>query len=131
MFNVNWGANPWLIIPKDKKWQDTTFIHCSPRRPMDPRQIYPNIDDAVFISQDESEYNDFASRVKPIKYFKPSSFTEMVVAISSCKLFIGGLSAPLAIAYASFTNCISQDQNTIDSTHFRNMNEIWTNFKFI
>lgn len=132
VYDVNWGSHPWITInKKDERWKDTIFVHTSINRPIDPSILIMSIDKAIFISEDENEYNDFAKRVKPIRYFKPSCFREMVVSIASCKLFIGSLSAPLAIAYASFTKCMTRDQSTIDFRHFYEMQSVWPHFSII
>jgi hypothetical protein len=47
--------------------------------------------------------------------------------ISSCKLFIGSLSAPLSVAHAVHSDRIIGLTETIDSVHNQQFEEIWDN----
>lgn len=136
-YDVEWGVSPWLSVEeKDLQWRDKVLVHSSLQRPLPVSQIDPSLwEDAVFISQDEKEWEFFKNRnhvvATHLTYYRPNSFYDMVSAIASCKLFVGSLSAPLAIAHACHTPSLTRDPKTIDSIHVRTLPNIWSHFTII
>lgn len=104
-YNVEWGAHQWLNLPKDSKWNDKVIINASLSRPIvniDFQKVYSKYKDSLlFVGFDMNEYIGFKNRTNiNIECYSPSSLYELCIIINSCKLFIGGLSAPLAFSYA-------------------------------
>ena len=62
--------------------------------------IQGNEDNVLFITNNDSEYNNFKSIHPTIEYYKVSDIYDLVVALNSCKLFIGNQSMPFAMASA-------------------------------
>ena len=69
---------------------------------VDYKRIYDIYTDSlVFISNNVSHYEYFKEQTNlNLIHYNPVDFTDMCVAINSCKLFIGNLSSPLSIAHA-------------------------------
>ena len=83
--------------------------------------IYGN--SLIFVGFDYTDYELFISKLSDtnIKYYCPTSLEEFVNIVNSCKMFIGGLSAPLAIAFAVHKRCIIDLHNSADCNHFINL----------
>jgi hypothetical protein len=101
-------------IPETYKWldnieindefKDKIIIHNSVVR-HNPQFNWEGIidgisNDILFITSNDTEYGKFNFKNDKIKLFKASTVSEMVIAINSCKLFIGNQSLPFAIASA-------------------------------
>lgn len=91
----------WLFTNKiDKKTQGKTLVHRSTKRHNENFDWEGVInEDVLFITTDKNEYNGFAFRDK-VELYLVNTISEMAIAISSCKKFIGNQSAPFAIASA-------------------------------
>jgi hypothetical protein len=129
-YNVEWGKRPWLVASYDEKWKDKIVINTiNYRWPKNIEfkklnELYPN--ELVFMSFHKFQYDFFETTTGiAIEYYKPNSFLEMVTIINSCKLFIGALSSPLAIA-----NSLHKDRicglchiisDNIRNSHFENI----------
>ena len=104
-YDIHLGKHKWLDVSYNDKWKDTVFINVSSNRfPMnvDYNRIF-NVykDSLVFISNNVSHYEYFINQTNlNIIHYNPVDFTDLCVAINSCKLFIGNLSSPLSIAHA-------------------------------
>lgn len=115
-YNINWTKHPWITLPniliKDSKWENKIIVNTTSHRfPafinfQEKYSLYG--DDLVFVTMEESNYNDFVKNtgLSNIPCHLLTSFTELCIILYSCKLFISGLSAPLAIAFAMHTPCI-------------------------
>lgn len=134
-YNVDWGLSPWLHVEKDDYWSDKVLVHSSLQRPLPITGLLQSVDlkNVMFVSQSEKEWETFQKNnpTLEISYHKPNSFYDMVVAIASCKLFVGSLSAPLAIAHACFTASMTKDLKTIDSIHVRTLPLVWPHFRLV
>ena len=108
-YNINWGQNTWINLEKNEKWKNKIFINATSTRPIVniDASYYEKLiekygDDVQFLAFNEDDYIFFKNLLQiELPLFKPISFTEMCIAINSCKLFIGGLSMPLTIAHAT------------------------------
>jgi hypothetical protein len=104
-FNVEWGKLPWIHVKQEMNLQSLVLFHCSMRHRPELstlkkciKQFSPNI---MFVTDDVDEYNDFKTYCEEyLPLFLVNSLHQLASAISSCKMFIGNLSAPLAIAHA-------------------------------
>jgi hypothetical protein len=136
VYSVEWGKHPWLDVPTNEKWRDTILINTTDYRY--PVTIDFNLlnkqypDKLVFISANESEYNNFIRKTSLlIPFYKFNDFQHLCIAIKSCKLFVGSLSAPLAIANALNTNrIIGLCSNKLDNALNIDLNIIWDNVKY-
>lgn len=139
-YNIDWGKNRWLYVDTDDKYKDTVFISCSFTR------SFPNIDynilfspyekdKVIFLTQNMDEYTNFNKLTGyELNVLVVKSLEEMVIAINSCKLFIGSLSSPLTIAHSLHKDTIvllrppSVDYATI---HMKNISDVLPNTKIV
>ena len=126
-YSVTWGKHKWLTFKADDK--DIILVSTNPYRFPVSIDFITSIKmyqeqgcEIIFISDNEHYYQDFITRTQlSIPFYKPTSFTEICMLIHSCKLFIGNLSAPLAIAFACHKKNIIGFAGTIDDIHNKNM----------
>lgn len=120
-YNIEWAKHKWIAAIKDDKWKDKVIINTVHYRY--PEHLnFQEINDLysgniVFITSDKNEYHDFMERTNlfDIPLYILSSFTELCIILSSCKLFIGSYSGLLAVAYSIHTPSIigyNIDENT-------------------
>lgn len=136
-YNIDLGLHNWLNnIPYDSKWENTVLINTTDYRPIIDKipihdlKIRYKYCRFVFISIFKDHYNDFLNRNRiteeNIEYYNPSSLMDAVVAIHSCKIFIGSLSALLCIAYAlhhkSITVMVSNNYDNILHSNMKHLN---------
>jgi hypothetical protein len=132
IYNVPWGLHRWIDIPKDDKWKDTVIINAPPYRNISPNINYLEISktygkNLLFMSFNQQDYFIFMDKTSIlIDYYCPNSLYEFVQAISSCKLFVGELSAPLSISIACHTETIiPYVEDDGDSIHNYKYDEFW------
>jgi hypothetical protein len=140
-YNIEWGKNKWLDVPIDTAWNDTILFSTTLYRTTFYRPI-KNLHDEhfeelflkygkriKFMDLDPEQTNIFNEKYGcfAIDIFKPSNLYEAVVAINSCKIFIGNLSSPLAIAYCLHKKCVVGLSNLIDDGHHFGLEEIMPN----
>ena len=126
-YNVSWGVHPWILTNqvdvnlKDKILVCQTSIRV---REIDYPKFFQehglDISEAIFLTQDENQTcNDM-----PIHHVK--SLDEMIIAINSCKLYIGNLSSPTAIANALHKKSITLLSPILkeDNTHVHGLEKI-------
>lgn len=122
-YNVTWGIDKWLTVPHDNTFNDTILITTTSYRPaynIDFTYICKNYCKRIkFIdlTDDETEHFKTEFNANDIAFYKPGSIYELAVAINSCKLFIGNMSTPLAIACALHKTSIVGLCNTIEQNH--------------
>ena len=127
-YNISWGKHKWLQLENKDSIKDKIFISTTPYRfpsITDITNILTNYkkDEIIFISQEDSFYEDFINRTKSdISFYKIVNFTEMCILINSCKLFIGNLSSPLSISYACHKPNIVLFNESCESDNIRNAN---------
>lgn len=122
-YGLEWSKNPWLKLPQNNIWDDKILINYSERRKMcninfEELNIFK--DKLIFIGFEKDGYEDLKSKNINIDYYCPTSLYEFAVAINSCKLFIGGISSPLTLAFACHKNCVV-GLDTIDNIWFSNL----------
>ena len=131
-YHVEWGKHKWITVNNDEKWNNTIFINTTHYRgviKLNFQSLYSKYNDKlIFISADINQYHSFTKiSGLHIPYIQINSFTELCTMISSCKLFIGSLSAPLAVAHAVHSDRIIGLTTDIDSVHNQQFEEIWDN----
>jgi len=103
-YNVQWGKHPWIRIERDNKWNNRILVNTTNYRwpNLDFQLLYKIFGDSLlFISADAEQYTHFCNTTNlSIEYQQITDFDELCCAIGSCGLFVGALSAPLAIAHA-------------------------------
>jgi hypothetical protein len=134
-YNVNWGINKWLDVPIDNSWNDTILFNTTFYRQINLGNI--KIEDLLikynkcikFLDVDPEQTDIFIKNYGnfEIEIYKPSNLYECIVAINSCKLFIGNLSLPLAVAYCLHKKCIVGLANIIDDVHHLGLENLMTN----
>ena len=135
---VEWGTNPWIKVPHNPLFENTVCIHSSEIREntkFDMNAMLkgnPN-DKFIFISGVDAEYEKFVLRSKTVEipFVKLTSFNDMCSAIYNCKLFIGNLSMPLAIADSMFKKRICLLSGSIDDNHVTIMKDMWRELSII
>jgi hypothetical protein len=134
LYNVDWGKHKWIDVKTDPKWSNKVLLNTSSTRwPLiDFNLIYTKYkDDLMFIASNKKDYDLFCEKTKlPVEYYKITDFEELCSAISSCKLFIGNLSAPLAIAHSVNTNRICGLFGGWDDPLNQNLDKIWSNISY-
>jgi len=127
-YGVEWGSHQWLYLPLDEKWESKVFISYPTYRDLVDDIDYKMIlekygkENVYFISQNKEDYDRFQTAYHlDIEFVQPSTLFEFVVMIRSCKLFIGALSAPLTIAFASYTPCVPAMPPSMQD-HIHNIN---------
>ena len=141
-YNVNWGYSKWISVKNDSKWKDTIFINMTSYRfsnNIDFNLLYSIYGKSlVFISPTEDNYNYFKEKTGlNIDLYSPKTFTDLCIAISSCKLLIGGLSAILSIGHSLhipriITNATTDCYIDTNSDNIRNsdLNKLWDNIYY-
>ena len=105
-YNIEWGKRKWFESNYNSFWSDKIVINTTNYRFPVFIDFFNTLDkdsDYVFISSDKSHFEFFMKYInndRVILYYEFKSFDELVTIINSCKLFIGGFSAPLSIAHA-------------------------------
>jgi hypothetical protein len=132
VYTVPWGSHPWIKIPTLDKWKETVIINAPPYRKISPNIDYAKISrhfgtNLIFMSFNQADYFTFLDRTHlTLEYYCPISLYEFVQAIASCKLFVGELSAPLAISFACHTQTIvPYVEGDGDSIHNYKFNLFW------
>lgn len=135
-YNVEWGKHKWINVPIDEAWINKVIINTT-----DYRWAY-NIDfqllfskygnDLIYISADESQYQHFVNMTGlNIQFYKFTTFIELCTIITSCKLFVGSLSAPLTIANAVHISRIcGYGRNSAEINFNNELDLIWDNFRY-
>lgn len=136
-YNIEWGANPWLSTETDDTYKDYILINTTNYRWADNIDFYKlyNMypERVIYISADVMQYTHFIqmTNLYNIPYLKVNSFEHLCTLISSCCLFVGSLSAPLAVAHSFNKQRICNINNGIDSIMVKNLNQIWDTITFI
>jgi len=132
-FQVEWGKHKWLDVPYDEKWKDCILINTIHYRGtiqnIDFPKIYEKYNNTykfLFVCNSEEHYKHFVETYKiNIECCYLNTFTEICVAIRSCKLFIGALSMFLTIAHACHTpHLIGLNECIEDTVRVSNMDQI-------
>jgi len=135
-YNVKWGKNKWLDVPIDNSWNDAILFSTTFYRPISNlenvhlEELFLKYGKSIkFLDLDpeqtiifNNKYGHFA-----IDIFKPSNLYDTAVAINSCKLFIAGISSPLAIAYCLHKKCIVGLSNGPHDIHHHGLEKLMTN----
>lgn len=131
-YNIKWGYSKWMCVEKDPQWNDTVFINMTSYR--FPNNVNFNLlyskygKSLVFISPTEDNYNYFKQQTSlNIELYSPKTFTELCIAIASCKLLIGGLSSILSIGHALQIPRIILNGEGTDKIRNNDLNKIWKN----
>jgi hypothetical protein len=134
-YNIEWSKTSWFKIQGNPDYTNTVFISTSPNRwwcePFDCSMLVSSLgSDVRFLASEKSNYDHFVSKTGiDIPLVNPSNFTELVSAIQGCKLFIGTLSAPLAIADALHKKRIALQQDDSDGRIASNTNPSFITYK--
>jgi hypothetical protein len=107
-FDVDWGKLPWIQSDQDSQYSSSILFNHSDMRynkNIDINNIIHILKNTnrpiYFICFDESEYNRFSIRYQiSLPIIVCSNILDMSKKINSCYLFVGNLSAPLAISLA-------------------------------
>jgi hypothetical protein len=134
LYNIDWGKHKWIEVKHDPKWSNKVLINTTWYRwpHLDFGLLYSKYkDDLVFISYNKTEYDCFCERTGlQIEYCNISDFAEICCAISSCKLFVGSLSAPLSIAHSLHVNRVCGLHGGYDDSFNYNLDKIWSNMRY-
>lgn len=128
-FGIEWGKHKWIeYISVDPKWEGSVLLNYNPKRSMvasELKALYALYGDSMtFVSFSVDDYIDCMNVLGvSIPFYKPASLFDMCVCINSCKLFIGGLTAPLAFSMALHKPSLvlkppSRSQYSVDFVHF-------------
>lgn len=135
-YDIEWGKHKWIIAPMDQTYRNKVVINTTHYRfcdNIDFKKLYAEYgDEIVFVSADENQYRHFLGKTGiSIPFVKVENFSQLCVILSSCKLFVGSRSAPLAIAHATKVNQIFgtsvEESNPLTVVELQN---IWEHIKF-
>jgi hypothetical protein len=137
IFHVEWGKHKWIHAETDEQYQNKVLINTSTKFNRfgdngDYQKLYHEYqDDLIYVGFEESQYADFVQRTHlTIPFHKMENFSKMCIAIHSCKLFVGSLSAPLTIAHATFVpHIVMHNHGCIDAVHVTKLLENWSHMK--
>ena len=122
-YNIEWAKNKWLFLPFDEKYKDCILIGHSKMR-YNKSLNYSNFlkssgKKVYFVTTDIQEYHYFQNKCLSNKYecILFQDLIDLWKAISSCYLYIGNLSSPLAVAYACHKYSISILTSDLDDHH--------------
>jgi len=135
IYKVAWGQHRWLDnLPVDEKFTDKIVLNFSNVRGVrlsELTSIYSKYGDSlIFVSFSRDDYDYYMNIMgvtKQIPFYCPSSLYDMCSYINSAKMFIGGLSAPLAFAMSMHKpsivmqpvpDVIGQPSFSLDYKHF-------------
>jgi len=137
-YNVEWGKRKWIESAHDPLWSDKIVVNTTSHRfPASNNflNIFNNKIDYtnfIFISSDKSHYDFFKERTNNnLTYYQIKSFEELITIINSCKLFIGGFSAPLAIAHSLHKDRIICNSESNEDTKMNNLTNFLPNIQLI
>lgn len=129
-YNIEWAKNKWLNnINILKEWENKIVINTVQYRFPNMSFFEPlkNVDlsNYVFVSFLKNDYDYFINKTNLlVNYYSLKSLMELCIIVNSCKLFIGSLSAPMAIATALQTKCAYGIDDTCPYIYlFRNLDK--------
>ena len=119
-YGLPWGSRPWIRVPTTHDYSNITFLSVTPNRPcedLDFNYILSKVPGTpVFLSTEDGQETYFLERFKipTLPVFRANTFQELATALAGCKLFVGTLSMPLALADAMGVNRIALLPNSDD-----------------
>jgi hypothetical protein len=134
-YDIEWSKTPWFKLQGNSEYNNTIFISTSPNRwwqePFDCSMLVSQLGpDVRFLASEKSNYDHFVSKTGvTLPLVNPSDFTELVCAIQGCKLFVGTLSAPLAVADALHKKRIALQQDDNDGLIASKTNSSFLTYK--
>lgn len=130
-FSVPWGSHKWLMMP-ESEYAGTILIGLSARR--QPKVDWEFLKDlpgpAMFVTDSEEELENWRSVTQSdlsAKIFP--SLRELYRAIHGCRLFVGNLSSPLAVAMAAHRPSVGLRCHEIDDVHVTGLEKVWPHFR--
>ena len=135
-YNISWGSEKWLSLPKHDTWRNTVFINVSIIRFPDNvnyKELYTRYGESlVFISPTDDLYLNFVKKTSlPIKLYKPDTFTNLCIAVNSCKLLIAGLSGVLALGNAlDVPRIVLLQSSGSDNNHNIGLDKYWSTISY-
>ena len=106
VYNIKWGNNIWLNIPKDSKFEDKIVITHSINRYNTIDRYYNYFNDIdkskiVFVYLCEEDLSKFIEKTG-LNYdsHKCNDFYELAIIINSCQFHVSNCSSPLSISLA-------------------------------
>jgi hypothetical protein len=132
-YGIEWGKHKWLVLNNDETWKNRIVINTTSYRwpnNIDFQKLYERYgEDLLFISASPNEYEYFIEKTGlQIEYKQTETFHDLCTIISSCKLFIGSLSAPMAVAHATHSDrVIGEGSNTCEIKLNADLDKIWNN----
>lgn len=133
-FNIEWGNHKWIHAAMDEQYQNKVLINTSNKLNRfgdncDYQKLYHEYqDDLIYVGFDEGQYADFVQRTHlTIPFHKMENFSKMCIAIHSCKMYVGSLSAPLTLAHATFIpHIVTHSHGCKDAIHVTKLLENWS-----
>lgn len=129
----------WIEVPKDSKYENSIIINRSLNHDYTKNNEYERIlskhkdVDRYFICFEENQYHNFPYKDK-CKLLKVDNLYEFFEKINSCKLYVGNLSAPTAIATSMnvprLIELSSISPRDLDNVHYLRDTEYYSNVSF-
>jgi hypothetical protein len=113
-YGVEWGSHPWLYTSVKKPEFNNIVLFNSVMTRFPEKINYTKLFDEYgkenvrFITENINEYTQFKDKTGiELEVYIPSSISDFIHTINSCKLFIGTQSSPLTYAYGLQKNSIT------------------------
>jgi hypothetical protein len=135
-YNVEWGLHKWINTSINNDFNDIILINVSVERlnqKIDFKKIMSAHGSNVkFICMDTKQYINFCNKTNTIiDCIKVDTFSDLCIAINSCKLFIGVQSMPFAISNAIHKNSIILFYDNFSKVLHDGLDKIWKNFLYL
>jgi ADP-heptose:LPS heptosyltransferase len=99
---VEWGLHKWIHTSINEQYKNTIFINTVDYcfcESLDFQKI--KNENICFVGFEPKQYEYFVDKTGIfLPFLQVANFMQLAVILNSCKLFIGSLSAPLALAHA-------------------------------
>lgn len=128
-YDVEWGKHRWIRnIFCEEMWTNKVVINTTDYRFPDNirwRQLSEKYgkNNLVFVGFDRKHYNHFLERTnfQAVKFHRVENLMDLASIVASCRIFVGSLSSPMALAFGMHRPCIvGFKMDTIDAQFFRN-----------
>lgn len=117
-YSINWGANPWINIEKNKKYEDLILVSSKENQidNLDINLIKSLGKKMLFVNLNLSECQKCSHKLN-LEYEYFEKIEDLAIAINSCYLFVGTLTSPLAISLSMHKKCLACIGYSNDTVH--------------
>lgn len=131
VYSIDTINTNWIEYKKDDSYKDKILIHRSSQRRNEsfPWDSITKNNKCYFITTEKNEYETFPYKDR-VELLFFDSFSDFVTSINSCKLFIGNMSTPLALAHSLGVTRLAELYK-IDEIHYIGEEKYLKNYYYI